>query len=355
VDPRVRYIKGRAYYEVQPQKDTFIELSIELDNKLTIDSIYLQGKKTTFNRIAGDNTTITLSNIYTRKDALNFEVFYQGIPSDTIRGFTQEKHNTGHVIWTLSEPYAAKIWFPCKQSLEDKIDSLDITIKTPVGYKAGTNGLLVDSLKEDTFITYYWKHRYPIGYYHISLAVSNYKSFSWMMPRSTGDSFEVLNYVFPHDEEKWRQQSAENERPTMEYLIDLLGPYPFEKEKYGNAQFIFPGGMEHQTMSSMRDLGLTLNAHEVAHQWFGNKITCRTWKDIWLNESFANLCEGLILEKLKPKEDFINWRKGILKNILSDDKGSVYVDDTTSVSRIFGGRLTYHKGGLILHQFRLCH
>ena len=88
--------------------------------------------------------------------------------------------------------------------------------------------------------------------------------------------------------------------PTIMNLFEsLLEPYPFRNEKYGHAQFGWGGGMEHTTVSSMGSFGRDLIAHEMAHQWFGDKITCGTWKDIWLNEGLTEYMSGLVYEKFR--------------------------------------------------------
>jgi len=127
--------------------------------------------------------------------------------------------------------------------------------------------------------------------------------------------------------------------------------YPFSNEKYGHAQFGWGGGMEHQTMSFMGAFNFGLVAHECAHQWFGDHITCGSWEDIWLNEGFATYFEGLTVQRYFPN-NWMNWKQGKINNITSAPDGSVRCDDTTSVARIFSGRLTYNKGAYLLNMLR---
>jgi len=136
-------------------------------------------------------------------------------------------------MWTLSERYGAKPWWPCKQDLNDKIDSIDIFVKTPAVYKVGTNGTLVSTEKLDDDHIYHWKHRYPIPAYLVAIAITNYEEFTDFVPVENEDPITVLNYVFPEDLESAEAQlSATIEQ--MELYNDLFGIYPFADEKYGH-------------------------------------------------------------------------------------------------------------------------
>jgi len=110
--------------------------------------------------------------------------------------------------------------------------------------------------------------------------------------------------------------------------------------------------MEHQTMSFMASFGYELTSHELAHQWFGDYITCKSWHDIWLNEGFATYLAGLAYEFLGNGEWWDSWKTATIQNVTSMPDGAVYCDDTTSVARIFSGRLTYKKGSMLLHMLR---
>jgi hypothetical protein len=140
----------------------------------------------------------------------------------------------------------------------------------------------------------------------------------------------------------------------MNFFSEKFEEYPFSDEKYGHAQFGWGGGMEHTTVSFMGNFSRGLIAHELAHQWFGNKITCGSWQDIWLNEGFATYLSGLVIENLDGDDAFNSWKQQKVNSITSQPYGSVHVpaQDTLTVGRIFSGRLSYNKGSMVLHMLR---
>ncbi|HLU95024.1 MAG TPA: M1 family aminopeptidase, partial [Membranihabitans sp.] len=238
------------------------------------------------------------------------------------------------------------------QNLTDKIDSLDLWITVPKGYRAASNGLLVSETPTDNDrIVFHWSHRYPIATYLVALAVTNYQVHSFDIELANGP-LTIVNYLYPQDFDKHSKQ-IENILPDMMRLFEALFiPYPFDKEKYGHAQFGFGGGMEHQTMSFMGGFSYSLTAHELAHQWFGDYVTCGSWQDIWLNEGFADYLTGLTYQFILKDGTWDNYLKSNISRITNAPGGSVFVPDTTDVDRIFSSRLSYNKGGMLLHMLR---
>jgi aminopeptidase N len=137
----------------------------------------------------------------------------------------------------------------------------------------------------------------------------------------------------------------------MQLYDTLFGVYPFQNEKYGHAQFNWGGGMEHQTITFVSGFDFDLISHELGHHWFGDKVTCNSWHDIWLNEGFATYLAMLCYEHIIPGQ-WLLLKQGNVSYITSIPDGSVYCPDTSDVNRIFDGRLSYTKGGMILNQLR---
>ncbi|MBD3636578.1 MAG: T9SS type A sorting domain-containing protein [Crocinitomicaceae bacterium] len=351
VDPDSLYISGTITTYFVPLVTGFNEITFDLTDSLTVNSATYNGLPTTFNA-PGDNTiNIDFPSTLPIGTLDSLVVNYEGVPFNSGFGsFDTASHNGFPILWTLSEPYGSRDWWPCKQQLTDKIDSIDVIITCPTSYTAVSNGLLIDTAVSGPNTTFHWKHRYPIPSYLIAIAVTNYDLYIEEVPLNSGDTVFVHNYIYPEDTTMWFD-SFSSTYVYMVFFSDLFGDYPFADEKYGHAQFPWGGGMEHQTISFMGAAPPGLIAHELAHQWFGDKITCGSWEDIWLNEGFATYLTGLTLETFYPPE-WRQFKENNIQSITSVPWGSVFVDDTTLVGRIFDYRLSYQKGAMVVHMLR---
>ena len=332
----------------------------ELVSTLTIDSVLINGVSSPVTTV-GNIRTVALSPAVPMGGLFTAQVFYNGTPASGTLMSTLGINSVASPSWgnratfTLSESYHAFEWWPAKQSLRDKIDSSEVWITVPDSLKAGSNGLLQNITTVDAgHVRYEWKERYPIDYYLISVSVADYVDHSYYM-HFTGstDSMLVQNYVYNNPATLPAFVSVIDSTGMMiDYFSQLYGRYPFWQEKYGHCMAPLGGGMEHQTMTTLGFFEVTIDAHELGHQWFGDNATCGTWADIFMNEGFASYSEDLFLDHFHNHAAMLNDIQARQNNVKSSPGGAIYVDDTTNENRIFDSRLSYDKGACLLHMLR---
>jgi aminopeptidase N len=194
------YVSGDVSTTAQVVAATMGTYVFELDSAITVDSLFINGQAATV-ITNGIVRKVNLATALNQNDIFTAQVFYHGQPPTGTGFFTGITHSvtgTGvNMVYTLSDPYAGKDWWPCKQSLTDKIDSADIWITVPAGLKAGSNGLLQNiSTPATGYQRYEWKTKYPIDYYLLSVSVAPYFDYSYYM-HFTGstDSMLIQNYL----------------------------------------------------------------------------------------------------------------------------------------------------------------
>jgi aminopeptidase N len=354
------YIQGSTEIVVSALTD-MNEVVFELSTSMILDSVFIDGAKTAAFSHGNDLVRITPDADIGSGNQFSARVYYHGTGGGY--GFFSGISNRLDSYWdkrvtyTLSEPFHALDWFACKQVLTDKADSADIWLTVADHLKAGSNGLLagIDSLPGDR-LRYRWETRYPIAFYLLSFSVSEYTDYSYYLhPEASADSFLFQNYVYDHPD--YLTDNGKDIDATGDMISsfsELFGLYPFWKEKYGHCVAPMGGGMEHQTMTTLVNFGFNLVAHELAHQWFGDQVTCATWQDIWINEGFASYAEYLALEHLVSRQEADYWMEAAHDLVYKEPEGSVYIpeEDATDEFRIFSYSLSYKKGAALLHMIR---
>lgn len=332
---------------------------VELYETLNISQIKVNGVDVNFHRTSNKVKIPVNANA---QENFALEITYAGNPPTAQTnplggsGLTAGTSNTwgNKVVWSLSEPFSAYEWFAVKQSLTDKADSCDVHITVPDTLMAGSNGVLENVVSlPNGFKRFEWKHRHPIDYYLISVSVAKYIDYSiYANPLGASGPVLIQNFIYNNPNTLPYFLDEINETVDfMELYAQLYGPYPFADEKYGHCMAPIGGGMEHQTMTTQGLFEKTLTSHELAHQWWGNNVTCASWCDIWLNEGFASYSEYLMLANLYPGQQ-INHMQQVHQSVMNQAGGSVWVLDSLNEARIFSGRLTYDKGAAIIHSIR---
>ena len=349
-------ITGKVTSHFIPNQD-MNSIYFDFNDALTVSEVKYHGSNISFSQLTSNEIKIDFPSTLFNNVLDSLSISYSGTPviENIIDSYSRHRLNKStntsvpYVIYTLSEPYGAKDWFPTKQSLNDKIEKVRIEVTTPTGIYVAANGKLIsETAISGTQLKTIWQTNYAIPAYLIAIGVTSYNKYTDTIGNPP---FPYINYIYPSNS-SLTLTNINKVKPIMELFETYFGPYPYRDEKYGHMEFDFTGGMEHPTMSSMGTNSLSVYAHELGHQWFGDKTTCKTWNDVWINEGFARFAEHLYNEKITNagnKTAFITYLQSIINNITSSNGGTVYVPESGLESfRIFDSRLSYDKGSYLL-------
>ncbi len=305
---------------------------------------------------ASERLFVTLATPVSSPSTFSLRVRYQGSPNpNSAFGAAFEANTHGPsatpIISTLSEPYGARTWWPCKDLPDDKATQTT-RITCAKAYTAVSNGTLISNLDNGNGThTFVWEETYPIATYLVSVTCTNFQMAESAYTALDGTTtMPVRHYVYPEYYSYDGPAALPGTIHALEVLAELFGEYPFLQEKYSNVTFPWGGGMEHQTCTSMYPQGLgptglgLINVHETAHQWFGDLVTMKHFDHLWLNEGYATYCEALFREHESGKAAYhtlINsWWVYDAAPLVSDR-----ADD-------FNGGVVYNKGAWVLHMLR---
>ena len=348
--PATEQIVGSVEVDADVVGDVLDRVEVNLLDNMVVDSVRVENQTATFTH-ANDLVTALLGRSYASGEKVKVCIYYHGSPIQSVGlgGFGFDTYAGQPMIWTLSQPFGARKWWPCKDIPADKADSVDIRVTVPANLVVASNGLLRSVTGSLDRKTYWWHEQYPIVTYLVSLAIHPYSTFSDSVEVIEGRNMPIDYYVFPDQVGQARTDYART-KDMIALLSDLFGPYPFHEEKYGHAQFLNGGGMEHQTITSLgSSCSEYLVVHELAHQWWGDMVTCRDFGHIWLNEGFAVYSEALWDEFQYGGEQY----RDTMNRKRYFGPGTIFVNENErEASRIFDGGLSYHKGSWVLHMLR---
>lgn len=301
VDPAIRFLSGTTVIRVAGFAPRTTSLALDLDDAFTVTASTRDGLDVTAAH-AGGKLVIPFEPPLGVTDRATLSVSYRGIPpAASAVDFWQ--HASGWAATSMAEPFLARTFWPCVDDPKDKaVATVHATV--PAGYVAASAGAVSVADAGGGRSTYTWKLPQAISTYLVSLNVANYVTVEDTYTALDGRKMPIRSYLLPEYAEGnvARLSEIKNHIATQ---ASMFGEYPFLDTKYGIVAASFPGGMEHPTLTSIgtsilansaRDI-TTLLVHELTHQWWGDRVTMRTWDDIWLNEGFATYGEVLYLEK----------------------------------------------------------
>ena len=371
IDPEHRRVAGTAL-TVARVLEPLRHFVLDLDTLLAVRDVTTPGAASspvTWERRAG-RLWIDPGEELAAGAEFAVRVAYEGAPRVAPRapwdgGFVWAETGAGEPwIATANQGQGPDLWWPVKDQVSDKPDSMTIRIRVPEPLVVATNGRLRGvEAHDDGTRTYDWFVSTPISAYNVALNIAPYVRLETEFTSVAGESFPVMFFVLPDDEERGRDLLTEIVE-HLEFYEDVVGPYPFRADKYGVAQTPHLG-MEHQTiiaygagfdngaMTGGRDWGFdALHHHELAHEWWGNLVTNADWKDMWLHEGFGTYMQALYAERLGGEELYHEYLAANRRGI--GNRAPVAPRESRTAGEIYfnsGGDI-YSKGAWVLHTLR---
>ena len=347
--PEEKMIVASAIITGQVLDQNIKSIDLNFYDNFKITNLLLDGVASEYEN---DETTLSIPYNFLGEKEFKIEIDYEGTPKKAgLDGFVFGKRNGESLVYNLSEPNFSSTWFPCNDLPTDK-SFLEMSITNDSSAVSVSNGVLKDVKTNGDRRTYTWFTEYPISTYLIAIYSSEYVSFKDKYISLDGkDTMDVVYYVLPDKLENAKKDFAGHPE-MLRVLSNLFGEYPFIKEKYGVAEFLwYPGAMEHQTITGVssnmingKNFFEDTFVHELAHQWWGDAISPKSWKDIWLNEGFATYSEALYYEALSGEK--------ALRSTMMSKYSSNFSGALAKPGSFLFTRTMYDKGAWVLHMLR---
>lgn len=347
--PDKRTISGTAEITGLLLNKDLKQINLNFYDNMHISSIKLNKKDASY---VLKETSLIIETGNMETDTFKLRITYEGTPKRAgLSAFVFGEINKKKLIYNLNEPNYASTWFPCNDIPNDKA-LLDISITNDSIYTSVSNGILKDVKTAGMRRTYHWKTIYPISTYLICVYSAEYTNFSQQyISQDKADTMNIEYYVLPEHLEN-AKRDFEDHPKMIDFFAKTFGEYPFIKEKYGVAEFLWQmGAMEHQTITGIgsnfvsgRKFYNDIYIHELSHHWWGDAVGPASWKDIWLNEGFATYSEALYFEGVSGKKALQSTMRNKFQDNFTGILGEPgdYLFSTT----------VYDKGAWVLHMLR---
>jgi aminopeptidase N len=357
-------VSGKVTHRLTPLHPYLTRIDLDCGSKLKISQVAAGPQAAPCKFSTHDQKlSITLDKPYGPDDTIDLAISYSGAPGSGLHFITVDPAYPERpaAIWTQGEAEDNHNWLPCYDYPNDRITSeMIITVARPLSVVS--NGALVDTKENpDGTRTFHWKMEHPHSTYLITVAAGEFVAF-----HDRVENLSVDYYVNKSVSEATARRFMGKTPAMIRFFNETTGqsyPYP----KY--AQVCLPefgGGMENTSATSMTDASLLdeieglersedgLVAHELAHQWFGDLLTCKDWSHVWLNEGFASYFDPLFAEHDRGEDEFRITMEEELQRYVRDDREyrRPIVETRYSSPMEMFDSMTYAKGGCVLHMLR---
>ncbi len=354
-------VEGTAHYQLKPihgdvKTIRFDAMEMEIHDVKSDPDLGLEWS------YAENEIYVTFPKALDPEKDINLSISYSAQPKQGMY-FTDSKHVAPvnpDQMHTLSEPFGASYWFPCADYPDDRMGT-EILVTVPKEFTTLSNGQLLDSKEKGDWRTDRWKLKIPHVVYLISIVVGKFD-----IVRDEWNSIPVEYYV--------EEGLGKDARPSMgktpamiEFYSDYFDyPYPYEKYAQVCVRYFNAGGMEHTSATTMTDRLVIdeearldtdmdgLIAHELVHQWFGDLITCESWPELWLNESFATFFEPVWWEHAEGESEYLINILGKMESYFNESHQYTrpIVDNRFDDPEEMFDRHSYPKGACVMHMMR---